>query len=93
MRSRRWLFWNFKFNENVGLTKKVKDIKDEDEAAYYNPFVDDGMIDMIVEQTNVYADQAVVEGIVNETIGPFFRLNKKKETNRSEIYCPLGIMM
>lgn len=84
---------NFTFEEDVGLTQEVIDLKNEDEFTYFRLFLDDEIMHMIVKQTNTYANQIIVKGITAENIGPSSRLNKWKETDVGEMFCFLGILI
>lgn len=86
-------FQNFNFQENVGITQDVLNLKNENELAYYKLFVSENIINTIVEQTNIYANQQLVKGICEESIGPSSRLNKWLPTDKYEMYRFLGILI
>lgn len=86
-------FQNFNFQENAGITQDVINLKNENELTYYKLFVSEDIINTIVDQTNIYANQVIVNGICEESIGPSSRLNKWTPTDKHEIYRFLGIII
>nr|CAI5845622.1 unnamed protein product [Callosobruchus analis] len=86
-------FEEYPFEQAVRATDSVNRIKTENEVAYYKLFIDEGLVDTIVTQTNIYAEQTIVKGITEESLGPSSRLNKWYPTDRNEVYRFLGILM
>lgn len=60
---------------------------------FFNLFVDNEILDIIVLRTNLYAEQAILDGILHETITPNSRLQNWSNTNADEIRVFLGITL
>lgn len=60
---------------------------------FYNLFVDDEIVDVIVTHTNLYAEQEIVKKIMLEDITPGSRINAWKETDPNEIKLFFAILL
>lgn len=79
-------FATFELPYNLGIPGELKnEMAGKNELSFFEMFVSEDVINMIVTQTNLYAEQQILSGIVNETITKDSRLNSWKETNYSEI--------
>lgn len=68
-------------------------MRGKNELDVYKVFVNDEIFDLMVNQTNIYAEQKITTGIVNETITTKSRLNEWVDTNREEMHTFLGILI
>lgn len=59
---------------------------------FFNLYMSDEIIDMMVSETNRYAEQVIIAGIAEETIGPSSRLHKWTPTDRGEMLKFLGLI-
>nr|CAH7764988.1 unnamed protein product [Callosobruchus chinensis] len=57
----------------------------KNELSFFEMFVSEDVINLIVTQTNIYAEQQIISGMANETITKESRLNSWKETDYNEI--------
>ncbi|KAI4455791.1 transposase is4 [Holotrichia oblita] len=83
----------FNFDEDIGLVKEIQDMRGKDIFSYYRLFLDEELITTLVTETNLYAEQTIVQAIVEETLMPSSRLNKWKNVTREEMYCFLGFLL
>ncbi|XP_050518285.1 piggyBac transposable element-derived protein 4-like [Diabrotica virgifera virgifera] len=84
---------DFDFDGDIGLVKEVQDMKGEDIFAYYKLFLDDELINTLVTETNLYAEQAIIKAITEETLMPSSRLSKWTNVTCEEMYCFLGFLL
>ncbi|CAH1998284.1 unnamed protein product [Acanthoscelides obtectus] len=63
------------------------------ELEIFKLFVDDELIDLMVRETNRYAEQVITEKICDDSIPRHSRLNDWVETSAIEIHVSLGIIL
>ncbi|XP_050295696.1 uncharacterized protein LOC126735672 [Anthonomus grandis grandis] len=79
-------FATFELPYNLGIPEYLKnEMAGKNELSFFEMFVSEDVINMIVTQTNIYAEQQILSGIINETITKDSRLNSWKDTNYNEI--------
>ncbi|XP_050061786.1 uncharacterized protein LOC126551748 [Aphis gossypii] len=54
----------------------IEQLDDYQPINFYNLFIDDEIMHYLVNETNKYASQCIVSGIVNESISDYSRLNE-----------------
>lgn len=82
---------NFKlfpeYTENLNIHKNVRLMKDKSPADFFFLFVDDELLNVIVQQTNLYASQKSVK-----TTLPWARIRSWKDTNIEEMKLFIGLL-
>lgn len=68
-------------------------LRNQNELAYFKLFVDEELLSIMVEETNIYAEQMIIDGICNETIGTGSRLNTWFPTSVVEMQRFLGVLL
>ena len=83
------------FTYNLELTidpQLAAEFVDKSPHDFFMLLFTDEILEMMVLETNRYAEQVIIDGIVNETIGPSSRLQRWKPTDRHEILKFLGLI-
>lgn len=71
----------------------IERLDDYQPIHFYNLFVDDEIMHYLVNETNKYALQCIISGIVNESISDYSRLNEWTDVNLSEMKCFIGFII
>jgi len=71
----------------------IERLDDYQPIHFYNLFVDDEIMHYLVNETNKYALQCIISGIVNESILDYSRLNEWTDVNLSEMKCFIGFII
>lgn len=83
----------FQFTGNPAFNIDGEQLNGHEPIDFYLVFVDHAIQDMLVNETNRYATQKVVDGIVNESLTKNSLLGKWQDTNRDELLRFLAVVM
>nr|CAI5829673.1 unnamed protein product [Callosobruchus analis] len=87
-------FKDFVFDEPFGVpADTINELRGRNELECFSKIVTEEVIYLMVKQTNIYADQNLVEKIVDESIGPKSRLNDWVTTNSAEMKVILAMII
>lgn len=85
---------NFTFQNIPGVNNEfVKNRKEDTPLDFYKLFLDAEVISLIVRETNLYAEQQIINGIVNQTICKNSLLANWTDTNEKEMWLFIGIII
>lgn len=83
----------FEFTGTPAFNIDGEQLNGDEPVDFYLLFVDHEIQDMLVNETNRYAEQKIVEGIANESLSKHSLLTKWEDTNRAEVLRFLAIIM
>lgn len=86
---------NFNFTGLTGITQDAIDSLDSSENSldFFLLFMDDEVLDLIVMETNRYAEQCIIDCITNENVSDSMRLMKWVDTDKEEIKKFVGLII
>lgn len=80
-------------HKNTSLGAIVETRQDDNPLSFYRLLLTDELVDLLVRETNRYAEQKLIIGITNETIARNSILANWTDTNRQEMLKFLGIVI
>lgn len=84
----------FAFTENPEFNpEEIAKLQGREPVDFYLLFIDDFIQDILVEETNKYAEQKVVEAIIDESITKHSLLNIWKPTSKGELLRFLALII
>lgn len=84
--------FNFRPNENPGLSQYARQkLVSNTPFEFYSLFLDDEILDLIISETNRYAEQRIISGILKESVPRY--LQSWYDTTKDEILTFLGIVL
>lgn len=87
-------FATFSLPVNLGIPENIaREVRQKNELAFYKLFLSDEVINMMVLQTDLYANQQIILGVTNESITKNSRLNAWVDTNANEIHMFIALVM
>lgn len=84
---------NFLPPQDKSINVHVVNRQDDNPFAFYKLLLTDDLIELLVKETNVYAEQKIIDGISNQTITDNSFLANWVDTNKEEMWTFLGIII
>jgi len=86
--------FEFPCNKTNAVTEDfLRKLRNNDPISFFFLFIDEEVLSLIVENTNLYAEQEIIKAIVEETISPNSRLQSWIDTDADEIKVFFGVLL